>query len=92
MIKLKQITRTFGDETAGYSVTLDKEYTVSELFNEILSKKSDWGYFTVKGSISSEYRWGNIISNIKQEDSEKKVLSVSASGGWSRMDYVIDAI
>lgn len=92
MIKLKQITRTFGDETAGYEVVLDKEYTVDELFKQIVSRKSDWGYFTIKGSISSEYKWGSIIVDIIKEDSVKKVSSVSASGGWSRMDYVIEVI
>ena len=42
-MKFNQITRVFGDETTGYEVVLDKEYTVLELFKEVVSGNRDWG-------------------------------------------------
>ncbi|MFR8358765.1 MAG: hypothetical protein ACLVEJ_26075 [Parabacteroides sp.] len=42
MMTFVQISRTFGDCTAVYDVLLDREYTVRELINEILTR-NEWG-------------------------------------------------
>lgn len=39
MIKFQQTARTGGDETAPYDVILDREYTVRELIDYILTRK-----------------------------------------------------
>ena len=53
MIKLKQNTRTFSDETAGYAVELTKEYTLREFVDEIVGNDRDWGYIGIycKGEV-----------------------------------------
>lgn len=89
MIKFNKVTRTFGDETAGYEVVLDKEYTVLELFNEIVSRNRDWGKIRIKNGSCAEYKWGKIISYLDNNDLNKKVLKVTSHGGWSMMDYLI---
>jgi len=97
MIKLTQNTPTGGDCTAGYAVTLDKEYTVCELVNEILTRK-EWGYIRICnegqvrfecGSPNCEYRQDKLLTEMSSEVLNMKVKSVMASGGWSRMDYII---
>lgn len=92
MFTLTQVTQTFGDCTAGYRVDLYKEYTVSEFINEVLKEKpNEWGYFEIKRTMSkAEYRYGEIIENDFDENIlSAKILSVAATGGWSRMDYII---
>ncbi len=72
MIKLEQCTKTFGDCTAGYKVTLTKEYTVGEFVNEVVSNEKEWGYVGIKkegdpwfsrGNPNCEYRWGAVTVN-----------------------------
>lgn len=92
MFTLTQVTQTFGDCTAGYRVDLDKEYTVSEFINEVLKEKpNEWGYFEIKRfMLKAEYRHGEIIeSDFDENILSAKILSVAATGGWSRMDYII---
>ncbi|WP_443683882.1 hypothetical protein [Phocaeicola plebeius] len=92
MFSLTQITPTFGDCTAGYRVDLDKEYTVSEFINEVLKKEpNEWGYFKIKkNGMMSEYRYGELLeNNFDNEILSAKVSHISASGGWTRMDYYL---
>ena len=89
MFKLNRITPIGGDETAGYDVILDREYTVKELLDTVVNIKGEWGYFSVKNGSSCEYKWGELLSSLKEDDLNKKVLKVGASGGWSRMDYYV---
>ena len=97
MIKLTQNTPTGGDCTAGYAVTLDKEYTVEELINEVLTY-NEWGYIGIynegqawfeRGTPNCEYRQDKLVTEMQPEALHRKIKSVTASGGWSRMDYVI---
>ena len=96
MIKLKQNTRTFGDETAGYAVELTKEYTVQEFVNEVVSNKREWGYIGIScgratfGNPNCEYKLGKLLSELPSEIMTKKIASAKASGGWSRMDYLLE--
>jgi len=95
MIKLIQNTKTFGDETAGYSVELTKDYTVKEFVDEVVSDKKEWGYIGIesKGSFfgdpNCEYKWGKLLTELPSEILPNKIKSVKASGGWSRMDYLL---
>lgn len=96
MIKLKQNTETFGDETAGYTVELTKQYTLLEFINEVVSDEREWGYIgilsvgAIFGSPNCEYEFGKLLSELPSEIMTKKVASAKASGGWSRMDYLLE--
>lgn len=97
MIKLSQSTPTAGDCTAGYSVSLDKEYTVDEFIKEVLTNK-EWGYIGIhnegqawfsRGNPNCEYRGDKLITEMDKDFLNHKVKAAKASGGYSRMDYTI---
>lgn len=94
MMKFKEIGGPYEDATSLYEVTLTKNYTVSELIDEILTKK-EWGYIGIycKGEIFGkpvgEYRQDKMIHKLPENIMNKKVINVKASGGWSRMDYML---
>lgn len=90
------------DCTGPYNVFLLKEFTVEELIRAITEgvdeyERTEWGYIGIydKGyypftDCRCEYRHGTVITNnIPSEMMQKKVISVKASGGWSRMDYCL---
>ena len=84
----------YGDDTCSYDVKVNKNgATVTDIINYALSRKQDWGYVCIGSFFSDkrlEYRHGTVISdNISSEDKNKVVKTISASGGWSRMDYII---
>lgn len=99
MFTLTQYTQTFGDCTAGYRVCLDKEYTLQEFVDAILTnKKDEWGEIKIAKRNcpwydypSIDYRNGNITNtpNIPEEVFGYKVKSATAHGGWSAMDYIV---
>ena len=90
-----------GDCTRPYHVTLHKDFTVEELIRMIKDSvngygQKEWGCIDIYKDIPPfrdgrcEYRHGEIISNdIPKEILNKKVISVRASGGYSRMDYMV---
>ncbi len=97
MIKLTQCTPTGGDCTAGYSVTLDKDYTVEEFINEVLTK-NEWGYIGIwsdeqawfdRGDPYCEYKRDKLITQMPNDIMGKKIVKAKASGGWSNMDYLL---
>jgi hypothetical protein len=96
MIKLTQTSETFGDCTALYSVEMDKPYTVKEFIKQVLKRK-EWGYIGIEdndsifGEPKCEYKGKTIITeNLPEEILSQPVVKVRASGGWSRMDYIIE--
>lgn len=101
MFTLTQCTPTRYDCTAGYRVDLDKEYTLQEFIVAILTnKKDEWGEIKIKTAkrdslcyycFCIDYRYGNITSkpNIPEQVFDYKVKSVTASGGWTAMDYIV---
>lgn len=89
MFKLNRVSPIRGDETATYEVALDKNCTVKELLDAVLSITDEWGYLSIKNGDSCEYKWGKLLSNFGKDDLDKIVLKVTASGGWSRMDYYV---
>lgn len=99
MFTLAICTPTSGDCTAGYKVFLDKEYTLQGFVDAILTnKKDEWGKIKIAKRNSPwydypsiDYRNGNIINtpNIPETVFGYKVKSVTASGGWTAMDYIV---
>lgn len=94
MFELIQNTPVGGDCTCGYDVKLDREYTVAGFVNTVLKKyANEWGIFEVKrgsNTIDSfEYSYGKLASESNNVYQDYKIKEVYASGGWSRMDYVL---
>ena len=99
MFTLIQCTPTRGDCTAGYEVDLDKEYTLQEFIDAILTnKKDEWGEIKIAKRNCPWYRYpsigyhyGNITSkpNIPEKVFGYKVKTVTADGGWTTMDYIV---
>ena len=88
-MKFTATGRTGGDETTPYNVTDYASETVSEFVKEVLSSVEEWGYVKVKGKGCVEYRYGQLLTAIPSSWSAMEIESVSARGGWSRMDYLI---
>ena len=94
LLDFKLSSGPYGDETSRYDVKVNKDgATVTDIINYALSKKEEWGYVCIDSFFSNkrlEYRYGSIISdNISSEDKNKVVKTITASGGWFRMDYII---
>ena len=99
MFTITQCTPTAGDCTAGYGVDLDKEYTLQEFVDAILTnKKDEGGRIKIVKRNCPWYRYprivyqhGNIISepSIPEKVFGYKVKSVTARGGWIAMDYIV---
>lgn len=85
--------------TAEYRVDLDKEYTLYEFIDAILTnKKDEWGEIKIAKRNCPwwhypriDYRYGNITSkpNIPEKVFGYKVKSATARGGWTTMDYFV---
>lgn len=95
-MKFTQTGSTSGDCTAPYSVSNYKAQTVGEFIEEVLQNKAEWGYIKVcipncswLDYPSCEYRYGSIVEELDSSYLDKKIKSVDASGGWTRMDYYI---
>lgn len=99
MLEFKQRTPIRNDCTAGFSVTLDRPYTVGLFIDEILAdRKNEYGYIGifkpgvayVFGSPCVRYEYGRLTSDSMPEDILRRVIKeVKADGGWTRMDYII---
>jgi len=96
-MRFTQIGRTAGDETSPYKVTDYEAKTVGEFIQEVLKERpGEWGYISVNrhfyqdGSTSCEYKHGVLLNELPKEMLGIKINEVSASGGWSRMDYTIN--
>lgn len=81
------------DGITPYKVELDGIYTVGELIAEILAvRPGEWGSITVWcGSMKErvDYRDGKTDRPIPESVGAMRAMGISASGGWSRMDYDI---
>ena len=96
MFRLMQSTPVGGDCCCGYRVELDKEYTVAEFIQTVIENEpNEWGYIGIHkpreifGKPYISYSCGKIESDIRvmNEVLDRKIVKVTASGGWSRMDY-----
>lgn len=89
MMKFTSITQMSGDGTQSFSVDLKKTYTLEDLVKEILLRK-EWGYISITGLAANvEFKMDKLLSEIKTDLLPRMVDDVKASGGWTRMDYVI---
>lgn len=85
MIKLTQCTKTFGDCTAGYEVTLDRQYTVKDFIDEVLTKK-EWGKIRIMDKFENpfcEYKENIIVVEMSTDYLNKIIIKASAHGGWA---------
>jgi hypothetical protein len=91
MIKLRQLKPEGSDCTTPYEVILDKPYTLGAFIKQILIQRpNEWGYFEVPPYVERSYKNSKLISfNFSYDILDELVESVTASGGWSRMDYHI---
>lgn len=95
MITLTQCTKTYGDCTAGYTVTMKKQYYVREFIEEVLTR-GEWGTIGIfnesqewfqKGEPYCEYKRNTVLNEMPFEYMDKIVLKATAHGGWSNMDF-----
>ena len=95
---LTHVRGPFGDQCSIYDVNFQLGATVSDLISFALSKKQEWGHISVHRKRESfpyrhmlEYSYGQIVYDvIPNEIKETVIENISASGGWSRMDYDIE--
>ena len=89
MIKYRRTDKIGGGETAPYDVIFDREYTVREFIEYILTR-NEWGNIRFIGGSSYGYRQNQLLYPIPDRYMETRIASVKAAGGWSNMDYLIE--
>ena len=84
------------DCTAPYKVAFYKSYTVGKFIDEVLKHRSgDWGYIgmyspgDIFGNPRCSYRYGKVDTDLPFGYMNKEIVSATADGGWSRMDYIL---
>lgn len=99
MFRLQQCGQVSGDCTAPYNVILDKVYTVEEFITTVLEHLSnEWGYIGIMdanarnifGNPNCEYSHGKLSTAMPESFMNRKIHRAHASGGWSRMDYLLE--
>lgn len=84
-----------GDCTAPYKIHLADGATVGEVVVQILENRSDWGIIQVHALDGNQkprradYKHGSIDNAEIAKVMPLPVKKASASGGWSRMDYIL---
>ena len=86
-MKLVKSGPTGGDETAPYDV-VDYPKKLADFIKEVLKRVSEWGSITIKGYGTIEYRHGELLKDTTGIWN-LKINNVTASGGWSYMNYDI---
>lgn len=75
-----------------FHVSFDKDMTIREFIDEVLTKNT-WGFIYVNDinnpSADCEYRQNVLISELPSDMLDYEIEKVTASGGWTRMDYTI---
>ena len=98
MFEMKSPNGLQHGETAIYEITMDKPYTVREFIVEAIAERpKEWGSFRVGPAEQDyfdapycKYKYGKLsggYGNIPEDILDTPVLSASARGGWSAMDY-----
>lgn len=86
----KSVGSIGGDCTSRYALSLKKKATVREFIDAIISDKQEWGHISVSDGPGIWFKNGEYqMSSNMEKMLNKKVKKASASGGWSRMDYVL---
>lgn len=91
--------RDNGDATSDYKVSFTESFTVEQFLHEYLSTKDEWGYVSInkpfyfsRDNVLLEYNRGNALypnTTLLEQVRHKTVTKIEASGGWSRMDYIL---
>ena len=95
MFKLRQLRPEGGDCTAPYEVDLGGEYTVGDFIRDVLIDDREWGYIGIYngkdifGNPNCEYSHGELKTTLPDDFLGMKIVNATASGGWSRMDYLL---
>ncbi len=97
MFKLVQSGPTGGDETAMHSVQFSGPIpTLGEFMEDLIANHSgDWGCLDIRDEHANKiggafYSHGTFESdNIPDVIKKHRIQRISASGGWSRMDYLV---
>ncbi len=87
------------DCTVPYDIIFHRKMTVGEFVKEVLTR-NEWGYIDIYDSNDKEncYRKKNCICSYSRDKTEtnfpedildKKIMSATAHGGWTRMDYTL---
>lgn len=92
MFELKQSGSTAGDCTAPYDVILTGEYTVKQFIDEVLSRKEEWGVIDNFRYKPVQYKYGKLLTLPEKLFLNSKIRIAYASGGWSRMDYILKLV
>ena len=96
--KLIQDGAERGDCTAPYKVIIRENGTVNDFIDAVINNHPrDWGYIGIKekgyifGHPNMEYSRGKTTNREALEAfKDLSIKSVTADGGWSRMDYLIE--
>ena len=78
-----------------YSIKLNKICTVKEFIDDVLTNVNEWGYiginnnFNIFGDPYCAYGDGKLLSDMPSNILNKKVVKATATGGWTRMDYIL---
>lgn len=101
MFRLEQRGKERSDCTTSYNVVMEKNYTLREFVDAIMSKTDQFGDFAVfvgnlgflerDSVIHGWYRCGFVrqesLPELTEELARSMVLEAVADGGWGRMDY-----
>ena len=93
-ISFKRTGGPYGDATSNYDVQFHQTFTVRDFILHILHNKGDeWGYFIIERERVVEYSHGRLIEllngDLLYKNLDENVVKITASGGWTRMDYII---
>ena len=99
MITFKSVSKMYPDGMTDYVIELDKKYTVKTFIEEIIKRdQKEWGYIGIfdkkqswfeRGNPFIEYDRNGLKSQFSDEILNMEIKSITANGGWSRMDYKI---
>lgn len=89
-IILKHKGGPYGDECSYYEFNTSTIMTLKDFAETIAANKKEWGYIKTSyfGDSLIEYSHGKIIYHTDKLNSLVTPKG-DASGGWSRMDYII---
>ena len=104
LLRCRGVGEVHGDCTSTVYYELTRPCTVRELCEYIVSNDREWGYIGIKvpgtifGEPRIEYSGGKFVDkdgneikfNFPKDIADKTVKKVHASGGWSRMDYLLE--
>ena len=95
LFRLRSAGPEAGDCTAPYDVVFNRECTVREFIQEVLTKK-EWGTIHIGDRFSGgpciSYKGDQITSssNFPDDILNKVIKSGKSHGGWTAMDYWLD--